>query len=158
MSAGRDTPEGMEITHLNPASLHSNPAFSQGVLVRGAHDTLYVGGQDGTDASGAIVEGGVGPQTEQALRNVLAVLAEAGADQSNVVRLGIYLADEESVDEGFAASLSVWGQHPTTITVLRADSRAPRRAGGDRGRRGAGVSPPPVSGRLRHPLGPARVS
>ena len=108
----------MEITHLNPDSLFSNPAFSQGVLVRGASTTLQVGGQNGTDASGAIVEGGLGAQTEQALRNVLAVLAEAGADQTNVVRMAVYVAAGQSVDEGFAASMRVWGQHPTAITVL----------------------------------------
>lgn len=108
----------MEITHLNPDSLFSNPAFSQGVLVRGASTTLQVGGQNGTDASGAIVEGGLGAQTEQALRNVLAVLAEAGADQSNVVRMAVYVAAGQSVDEGFAASMRVWGQYPTAITVL----------------------------------------
>ena len=108
----------MEITHLNPESLFTNPAFSQGVLVRGAANTLYVGGQNGTDASGAIVEGGLGPQTEQALRNVLAVLAEVGADQSKVVRMAVYVGAGQSVDEGFAASMRVWGQHPTAITVL----------------------------------------
>ena len=108
----------MEITHLNPDSLFTNPAFSQGVLVRGASNTLYVGGQNGTDASGDIVEGGLGAQTEQALHNVLAVLAEAGADQTNVVRMAVYIAEGQSVDEGFAASMRVWGQHPTAITVL----------------------------------------
>lgn len=107
----------MEITHVNPSSLHTNPAFSQGVLIRGDHDTLVVGGQNGTDATGAIVEGGAAAQTEQALRNVLAVLAEAGADQSNVVRLAVYLDPEVSIDEGFGASMRVWGQHPTAITI-----------------------------------------
>jgi 2-iminobutanoate/2-iminopropanoate deaminase len=108
----------MEITHVNPASLHTNPAFSQGVLVRGDHDTLVVGGQNGTDASGAIVEGGFVAQTEQALKNVLAVLAAAGADQTNVVRLAVYLVEGQSVEEGYAASGRVWGPHPTAITVL----------------------------------------
>jgi 2-iminobutanoate/2-iminopropanoate deaminase len=108
----------MEITHLNPESLFSSPAFSQGVLVRGTHDTLYVGGQNGTDASGAIVEGGFVAQTEQALKNVLAVLAAAGADQTNVVRLAVYLVEGQSVEEGYAASGRVWGPHPTAITVL----------------------------------------
>ena len=107
----------MEITHLNPSSLFTSPAFSQGVLVRGAGSTLYVGGQNGVDASGAIVPGGLGPQTEQALANVLAVLAEAGADQSNVVRMAIYMVDGQSVDEGYAASMNVWGQNPTAVTV-----------------------------------------
>jgi 2-iminobutanoate/2-iminopropanoate deaminase len=109
----------MEITHLNPSSLFTSPAFSQGVLVRGATSTLYVGGQNGVDASGAIVPGGLGPQTEQALANVLAVLAEAGADQSNVVRMAIYMVDGQSVDEGYAASMKVWGPHPTAVTVQK---------------------------------------
>jgi enamine deaminase RidA (YjgF/YER057c/UK114 family) len=109
----------MEITHLNPESLFPNPAFSQGVLVRGVHELLYVGGQNGADASGAIVEGGVGPQTEQAIRNVLVVLAEAGADQSNVLRLAVYLVDGESVNEAFAASGAIWGRHATAVTVLK---------------------------------------
>ncbi|MDQ0894779.1 RidA family protein [Agromyces ramosus] len=109
----------MEITHLNPSSLFSSPAFSQGVLVRGPGSMLYVGGQNGVDASGEIVPGGFGAQTEQALANVLAVLAEAGADQSNVVRLAIYMVEGESVDEGYAASGRVWGPHPTAITVLK---------------------------------------
>ena len=108
----------MEITHLNPATLFSNPAFSQGVLVRGAHSTLHVGGQNGADASGAIVSGGLGPQTEQAIANVLAVLAEAGADQSNVVRLAAYLVAGQSAEDAYAASGRAWGPHPTALTVL----------------------------------------
>ncbi|WP_166983184.1 RidA family protein [Paramicrobacterium fandaimingii] len=36
--------------------------------------TLYVGGQNGTDGDGVLLEG-LGAQTEQALRNVLAMLA-----------------------------------------------------------------------------------
>jgi 2-iminobutanoate/2-iminopropanoate deaminase len=109
----------MEITHLNPSSLFTSPAFSQGVLVRGAGSMLYVGGQNGVDASGAIVPGGLGPQTEQALANVLAVLAEAGADQSNVVRMAIYMVDGQSVDAGYAASMKVWGPNPTAVTVQK---------------------------------------
>ncbi|WP_127792358.1 RidA family protein [Agromyces sp. LHK192] len=106
----------MDIEHVNPPELHTNPAFSQGVLVRGDHDVLYVGGQNGTDASGDIVAGGIGPQTEQAMRNVLAVLAAAGADQSNVVRLAILLVEGQSFQEGFEAAMPVWGQHATAIT------------------------------------------
>jgi 2-iminobutanoate/2-iminopropanoate deaminase len=108
----------MDITHLNPESLFTNPAFSQGVLVRGASNLVYVGGQNATDSTGAIIEGGLGAQTEQALKNVLAVLAEAGADQTNVVRLAVHLVDGESVDEGYAASAKVWGMNPTALTVL----------------------------------------
>jgi len=62
----------MTITHINPPELHTSPVFSQGVLAEGGR-TLYIGGQNGTDATGAIVPGGVAAQAAQAMRNVLAV-------------------------------------------------------------------------------------
>ena len=106
----------MTITHINPAGLHTNPAFSQAVLAEGGR-TLYIGEQNGTDAEGAI-SGDFAAQTRQALQNVLTILDEVGADQSSVVKLTIYLKVGESVQEGFAASGDVWGMHPTAITVI----------------------------------------
>ena len=106
----------MTITHINPATLHTNPAFSQGVLAEGGR-TLYVGEQNGTDASGAIT-GDYADQTRQALRNVLAVLAEVGADQSNVVKMTIYIAEGQDPNAGYAASAEVWGYNATAVTVL----------------------------------------
>ncbi|MGM7421635.1 RidA family protein [Cellulosimicrobium sp. CpK407] len=106
------------VTHLNPAGLHRNPAFSQGTIVETGR-TLYVGGQNGTDAEGAIVEGGIAAQTAQALRNVLAVLAEAGAGSQDVARLAVYLDPEADLMAGFAAVGEVWGPHPAAVTVLR---------------------------------------
>ena len=106
------------VTHLNPPGLHTNPAFSQGTIVETGR-TLYVGGQNGTDAEGAIVEGGIAAQTAQALRNVLAVLAEAGAGPQDVARLAIYLAPDADLMEGFAVVGEVWGPHPAAVTVLR---------------------------------------
>lgn len=108
----------MTITHINPPDLHTSPVFSQGVLAEGGR-TLYVGGQNGTDATGAIVPGGIGEQTAQALRNVLAVLATAGAGPEHVVKMNIYLVADADLSAAFAASSAVWGQRPTAITVLR---------------------------------------
>lgn len=65
--------------------------FSQ--AVRGAGDAVYLSGQVGTDASGRLVDGGVAAQTEQALRNLRAVLEAAGRTLDDVVRVGVYLAD-----------------------------------------------------------------
>jgi enamine deaminase RidA (YjgF/YER057c/UK114 family) len=106
------------ITHINPADLHTNPAFSQGTLAE-AGRTLYVGGQNGTDAKGDIVEGGTFEQSVQALRNVLSVLAAAKASQKDVAKLTIYLAADADLDAGFAAAGEVWGNNPTAISVLR---------------------------------------
>jgi len=107
----------MTITHINPDSMHKNPAFSQAVLVEGGR-TLYIGEQNGVDNSGAIVAGGTGAQTAAAYGQIRTILAEVGGDQSNVVRLVIYLAPEADLAEGFAASGEAWGDYPTAITVV----------------------------------------
>jgi enamine deaminase RidA (YjgF/YER057c/UK114 family) len=108
----------MSLSHLNPASLHTNPAFSQGVRIdRGA--LVVVGGQNGTDADGEVVSDDLGEQTSQALRNVLTVLAEVGADQSHVAKLNIHLLAGGDVAAGYEAAGEVWGDHPTAITVLQ---------------------------------------
>jgi 2-iminobutanoate/2-iminopropanoate deaminase len=54
-------------------------------------DVLAVAGQVGADPTGAVVEGGVAGQTEQALRNLEAVLGAAGASLADVVRMDCYL-------------------------------------------------------------------
>jgi len=107
----------MTLTHVNPDQLHTSPAFSQGVLAD-AGRTLYVGGQNGTDATGAIT-GDIAEQTVQAFRNVLAVLDAAGAGPEHVAKLTIYVHVDADLGAGFAASRDAWGEQPTTITVLR---------------------------------------
>jgi 2-iminobutanoate/2-iminopropanoate deaminase len=103
-------------TPVDPPQLLSSPAFAQGMILHGG-PTLYVGGQNGTDKSGALLDG-LGPQTEQALRNVLAVLAEAGTDPEHVAKLTIYLAAGVDPGAAYAATSTVWGDHRTAVTVL----------------------------------------
>lgn len=108
----------MTITHVNPDTMHKNPYFSQAVLVEGGR-TLYIGEQNGVDESGAIVPGGAKAQALAALGQVKKILAEVGADQSNVVRLTVYYSRETPLDPIFEASNEAWGNHPTAITVLQ---------------------------------------
>jgi 2-iminobutanoate/2-iminopropanoate deaminase len=62
--------------------------------VRGAGDSIYLSGQVGQDpATGKLVDGGAAAQTEQALRNLQAVLEAAGRTLDDVVRVGVYLTD-----------------------------------------------------------------
>ena len=109
----------MPLVHLNPASLHVNPAFSQGVRIDPPGALVVVGGQNGVDATGNVVPGGLRAQSEQALRNVLAVLAAAGCTQEHVARMTIHLVAPADIREGFAAAQEVWGPYPTAITVLQ---------------------------------------
>jgi 2-iminobutanoate/2-iminopropanoate deaminase len=103
-------------TPVDPPQLYRSPAFAQGMILP-AGPTLYVGGQNGADSSGALLEG-LGAQTEQALRNLLAVLAEAGSGPEHVAKLTIYLAAGIDPSDGYAATRSVWGDRRTAVTVL----------------------------------------
>ena len=112
------------ITPVDPPTLHSSPAFAQGMIVP-AGRTLYVGGQNGTDGDGVLLDG-LEAQTAQAMRNVLAVLAAAGSGPELVAKLTVYLDPGVDPGEAFAATREVWGEHRTAVSVLAV---APARPG-----------------------------
>lgn len=59
-----------------------------------AGNLLFLSGQIPIDpATGALVEGGIAVQTEQVMRNILALLEAAGAGFQHVVRTTVFLAD-----------------------------------------------------------------
>jgi len=65
--------------------------YSQGVIAGGL---LFVSGQIPIDpATDKLVEGDIKAQTEQVLKNVLAVLKEAKMGPENVVKASVFLAD-----------------------------------------------------------------
>lgn len=56
-------------------------------------DMLYLSGQLGTDSTGALVEGGIGPETRQTMENIRAVLEANGSSMDRVVKCLVMLAD-----------------------------------------------------------------
>ena len=65
--------------------------YSQAYVANGF---VFISGQGGIDpAKGALVEGGVEAQTLQAMKNIEAILKEAGTDFSKVVNTTCFLAD-----------------------------------------------------------------
>jgi len=65
--------------------------YSQGIAAGGL---LFVSGQIPLDpASGRLVEGDIEAQAEQALKNLVAVLAAARLTAQNVVKTTVYLVD-----------------------------------------------------------------
>ena len=65
--------------------------YSQAIQVG---NLLYTSGQIPIDpATGVFVEGGIKEQTRQSLKNVKAVLEEAGLEMGNVVKTTVFLAD-----------------------------------------------------------------
>jgi enamine deaminase RidA (YjgF/YER057c/UK114 family) len=80
-----------DLNRVNPESLARPSGFSHAVVGRGT--SVFLAGQTGMDASGAIVEGGVVAQFEQALANLLTALAEAGGTPDRLASLTIYIVD-----------------------------------------------------------------
>ena len=102
--------------------MHSNPAFSQAVLVEGAHKRLIIGGQNAVDGAGNIVGAGdLEQQTEQVLKNLLTLLEEAGAKAEDVVRWNVYLVQGQDPRVAFGVFQKVLQTTgpPPTVTVLQ---------------------------------------
>jgi enamine deaminase RidA (YjgF/YER057c/UK114 family) len=100
------------VVHLNPEGLPHNPAFTYAVRVDPPTSTIYVGGQNGIAGDGAIVEGGLGAQSEQAFENLRTVLAEAGASLEHVVKWTMFCVAGHPLEEGVAAFQNAWGRRP----------------------------------------------
>lgn len=76
---------------LHPADWAPAKGYANGIAARGTQ--VFVAGQIGWDAQQRLVGPGLVEQTAQALRNAIAVLAEAGGRPEHVVRITWYLVD-----------------------------------------------------------------
>ncbi|MGH8915157.1 MAG: RidA family protein [Acidimicrobiia bacterium] len=81
----------MEKLAINPPTLHAAPGYSQIIRVTGG-TTIYIAGQVAWDAGGKLVgPGDLEAQARQAFTNLLAALSAAGAQPSDLVKVGIYV-------------------------------------------------------------------
>jgi 2-iminobutanoate/2-iminopropanoate deaminase len=65
--------------------------YSQAIRANGF---IFVSGQTPMDpATQQLISGGVGEQTERALRNIEAILKQAGSSMEKIVRCGVFLKD-----------------------------------------------------------------
>jgi len=88
--------------------------YSQAVEANGL---LFISGQIPIDPStGKVVEGGIKEQTEQVLKNIGAILKEAGLDYKNVVKTTCLLSDMDN----FAAMNEVYARYFTSEMPARA--------------------------------------
>jgi enamine deaminase RidA (YjgF/YER057c/UK114 family) len=78
---------------LQPPGWPRPRGYSNGVVAKGR--LVFVAGQVGWGAGEALEAGDLVGQARQALRNVVAVLAEAGAGPEHVCRMTWYLADRD---------------------------------------------------------------
>jgi enamine deaminase RidA (YjgF/YER057c/UK114 family) len=79
---------------LQPPGWPRPRGYANGVAAEGR--LVFVAGQIGWDETGSFPAEDMAGQVRQTLRNVLAVLAEAGAGPEHVVRLTWYVTDREA--------------------------------------------------------------
>jgi 2-iminobutanoate/2-iminopropanoate deaminase len=109
----------VSLTHIHTAEAPAAIGpYSQGIVANGL---LFTAGQIAIDpATGEIVPGGVGEQTERVMRNLTAVLASAGAGWNTVVKTTVYLQDMNdfpAVNEIYAAALGDARPARSTVQV-----------------------------------------
>ncbi len=86
-----------------PAPFQGAP-YNQAIRVG---DLVFVAGQLGLVPGGATIEGDIAAQTDQALRNLSAILIEAGSSMENLVKTSVFLADLGD----FTAMNDVYARH-----------------------------------------------
>ncbi|HET7082254.1 MAG TPA: RidA family protein [Candidatus Limnocylindria bacterium] len=105
------------------AEVHTSAApaaigpYSQGVRAGGF---VFTSGQVGAEPSDGAMVDGVAAQADRALRNLAAVLAEAGSSLERVVKTTIFLTDMNdfaAVNEVYARHLSAPFPARSTIAV-----------------------------------------
>jgi enamine deaminase RidA (YjgF/YER057c/UK114 family) len=77
--------------HLHPPGWLPARGYANGIAARGTQ--IFVGGQIGWNAQQQFESDDFIAQTAQALRNIAAVLAEAGAGPQHMVRMTWYITD-----------------------------------------------------------------
>jgi enamine deaminase RidA (YjgF/YER057c/UK114 family) len=104
---------------LQPAGWPKPSGYANGIVASG--ETIFLGGQIGWDAQVRFAEG-IAAQIGQTLRNIVAVLAEAGATPEQVVRLTWFVVDiEDYIAQRQAIGreyVAVMGKHFPVMSVI----------------------------------------
>ena len=104
--------------------------YSNGVVASGR--TVYVSGMIGWDALGVFHTDDFAGQVRQALANIVAVLAEAGAGPEHIVRMTWYVLDTTEYTGAYkavgAAYREVIGAHYPAMTAVQVAGLVEKRA------------------------------
>jgi 2-iminobutanoate/2-iminopropanoate deaminase len=93
--------------------------FSEAVR---AGNIVFLSGMLGTDSTGRLAAGGVGPETRQTLTNIRAALARNGLTMNDVVKCTVFLAD-----------IAEWGAMNQVYATFFPESKPARSAVGGTG-------------------------
>ncbi len=121
-TVGGDPPAGPPpAVPVSPTGWPRGAGYSHGIAAEGR--AIFVAGQIGWDPiTQHIVLGGLGAQVRQALTNIVAVLAAAGAEPRHLVRLTWFITDRDRYlrerDAIGAAYRDVMGRHYPAMSVM----------------------------------------
>ncbi|WP_439814044.1 RidA family protein [Zavarzinia sp. CC-PAN008] len=101
----------------NPDGASTPNFYSHGVEVPAGARLLFIAGQVGQGADGAIPPDMAG-QAALAVANLKAVLAGAGMGVEDVVKYTIYLTDEAMVPDFLGAAAALLSSPPPATTLL----------------------------------------
>jgi enamine deaminase RidA (YjgF/YER057c/UK114 family) len=109
-----------EFEILQPKGWVSPQGYANGIAAEGR--VVFIAGQIGWDAEARMVGDDIVAQTEQALKNIVAVLAEAGGEPHHLTRLTWYITDKAAYvarrKEIGAAYRRVIGRHYPAMSLL----------------------------------------
>jgi enamine deaminase RidA (YjgF/YER057c/UK114 family) len=109
----------MQILH--PKHWARAKGFSNGIVAEGRQ--VFVAGQVGWNAEQQFASDDFAVQVEQALINIVAVLAEAGAEPKHIVRLTWYVTDKHEyvsrLNDVGQAYRRVIGRHFPSMTLVQ---------------------------------------
>ena len=96
----------MNVERINPGELARPSGFSHAVAATGR--MVFLARQIGMDGDRKVADGGIVPQFEQALGNLLTALAAAGGQPADLASLTIYLIDVEDYQAHGKEIGAVW--------------------------------------------------
>ncbi|HZM33706.1 MAG TPA: RidA family protein [Burkholderiales bacterium] len=105
---------------LHPSGWKSPLGYANGIAARGT--VVFVAGQVGWNAEQVFESESLPVQFDQALRNVLAVLAEAGGRPEHICRMTAYCCDKPAYLEARAELARIWkrlmGRHYPAMSMI----------------------------------------
>jgi len=105
---------------LQPQGWAPPVGYANGIEAQGR--VVFVAGQVGWDAAQKFQSEEIAPQFEQALKNVLAVLAEAGGRAEHICRMSAYCCDKQAYLAARPALGRIWkalmGRHYPAMSMI----------------------------------------
>jgi enamine deaminase RidA (YjgF/YER057c/UK114 family) len=106
---------------LQPPGWARPRGYSNGILARG--HVVFVAGQIGWDAQGRFQTSDLAGQVRQALENIVAVLAQAGARPEHIARMTWYVTDKREYIAAYPAIGAIYrqviGPHYPVMTAVQ---------------------------------------